>query len=277
MTNLIISFCEGQHDIAFLSRILLVNGFKPYKNKIKDFPSPLNTQYKNKLISKNIADNKLGFQPTYIVPSVALYKNDTIVLFHNLGGDGRKKERKEILNMYQDLVGDSEQDEFTSISKILFRFLYFFDADNIGINSRVDELNSELNLTKCVEHNKISKSDGNEWGCYIFHKDESGGDLEDILIDLMTKDNETIFSNCKDYITSNIISEDRRKEYVCTTEYEDYKTQNKFKEKKSLISVAGQLQFSGMSNAVIISNSDYIKKSDLDANNHCLDIKELFS
>ncbi|WP_171899529.1 hypothetical protein [Candidatus Marithrix sp. Canyon 246] len=33
-----------------------------------------------------------------------------------------------------------------------------------------------------------------------------------------------------------------------------------FKKQKSVISIAGQLQFSGSSNAVIIANSDYIKK-----------------
>lgn len=277
MSNIIISFCEGQHDIAFLSRILLANSFEPYRKKIKDFPAPLNRQYEKELISKNIADSKLGFQTNYIIPAVALIKNDTIALFHNLGGDERKRERKEILDMYKNLIGDIEQDEFTSTADISFRFIYFFDADDVGINLRVNELNSELDLSKDVEHNKISRIDGHEWGCYIFHKEENSGDLEDILIDLMTKDNESIFSSCKNYLDSNIIPEDRRKEYICTRESESYKAQNKFKEKKSLISVAGQLQFSGMNNAVIISKSDYIKRSDLEENIHCLNIKCLFS
>lgn len=276
MHNLIISFCEGQHDIAFLSRILLINGFETYKNKIKDFPSPLNIQFKNKLASKNIADTKLGFQANYIIPAVALCKNNTIVLFHNLGGDGRLKERKEVLNMYINLIGDSNEDEFTSAPKMLFRFIYFFDADDKGINSRVTELNNELNLSQSVEHNKIVEIDGHEWGCYVFHKDDDSGDLEDILIDLMVKDNEDIFSSCEKYLKINELEEDRKKEYVCTSESEEYKTQCKYKHKKSLISVAGQLQFSGMNNSVIIAKSDYIKKRDLEENNHCLNIKKLF-
>jgi hypothetical protein len=38
MTNkYIIVFCEGEHDIAFLSRILFVDGFMNYDKKIKDF------------------------------------------------------------------------------------------------------------------------------------------------------------------------------------------------------------------------------------------------
>ena len=42
MTKIIIAFCEGQHDIAFLSRILFVDGFIPYKKRIKDFIEQLN-------------------------------------------------------------------------------------------------------------------------------------------------------------------------------------------------------------------------------------------
>ncbi|MCB2300114.1 hypothetical protein [Clostridium tagluense] len=277
MTNIIISFCEGHHDIAFLSRVLQINEFKPYKNKIKDFPTPLNTLFQQKLASKNISDSKLGFQTNSIIPAVALYKNNTVALFHNLNGDKREMERKEILDMYQNLIGDSEIDEFTSTPKIQFRFIFFFDADDIGVDLRVIELNSELNLSEKINHNRISKIDDHEWGCYIFHKEEDSGDLEDILLDLMVKDNESIFSNCKDYLQTNELSDNRRRAYICTSEKEDYKSHNNYKNKKSLISVAGQLQFSGSNNSVIISNSDYIKKSDLEVNIHCLNINGLFS
>jgi len=40
--------------------------------------------------------------------------------------------------------------------------------------------------------------------------------------------------------------------------------------------VAGQLQFSGSSNSVIIANSDYIKKADILNNAHCQNIMQLF-
>ena len=37
MDNITIVFCEGQHDIAFISKILYINGYKEYKKKLKDF------------------------------------------------------------------------------------------------------------------------------------------------------------------------------------------------------------------------------------------------
>jgi len=99
MNKIIIAFCEGQHDIAFLSKILFIDGFKPYKKKIKDFIKPLNEQFIKKLPNKEIGDKKLGFQSDYMLPSVALYKDEKILVFlHNLNGDGKKNERNKILS-----------------------------------------------------------------------------------------------------------------------------------------------------------------------------------
>lgn len=276
MTKFIISFCEGQHDIAFLSRILFANGFSTYDKKLKDFPYPLNNQYISKLESKKISDSKLGFKSNYIIPSVALCKDNTIALFHDLGGDGRRNERGKILDMYRNLVGNDDEDQFTSGYNMDFTFIYFFDADDKGIDSRLDELNNELKLSSTIKHSELLETDGFKWGCYVFHKDSNSGDLEDILLELMEKGNESIFKNSIKHLNNTIICPSRQKEFVCTADAEDYTGSVKFKMKKSLISMAGQLQFSGVNNSVIISKSDYIKKSDLESNEHCLNIKELF-
>ena len=275
MNKIIIAFCEGQHDIAFLSKILFVDGFVPYKKKIKDFIKPLNKQYETELSKKEIADKKLGFQSEHMVPSVALHKDENVlVLLHNLNGDGKVRERKQILDMYQNI--QSEDDDFTKELNLNFRYLYFFDADDKGIITRVDEINSELDLSDKLEHNKVNTIEAKEWGCYVFHKDENSGDLEDILLDLMIPDNKNIFTNSISFLESNKLNEDRQKEFICNATDEKYKERIKFKEKKSIISVAGQLQFSSMNNSVIIANSDYIKKSDISSNSHCEDISKLF-
>jgi len=275
MDKIIITFCEGQHDISFLSKILFVDGFTPYKKKIKDFIKPLNKQFETELSKKKIADKKLGFHSEYMLPSVALHRNEKIlVLLHNLNGDSKITERKKILSMYQNI--QSEEDGFSKEFNLNFRFIYFFDADNKGIIARVDELNSELKLDSKLEHNKICTINSDEWGCYVFHKDENCGDLEDILLDLMKPNNETIFENSLSFLKMNSVDESRQKEFTCNDREERYKSRVKFKEKKSIISVAGQLQFSSMSNSVIIAKSDYIKKSDISANSHCIEISQLF-
>jgi len=273
MNNITIVFCEGQHDIAFLSKILYVHGYKEYKKKLKVFKEPLGEQYLSILREeKNISEKKLGFNPIYKIPSVALFKDNELVLFHNMGGDGRDTERAELLSMYKNL--QAEEDDFSSFD-LNFKFLYFFDADTSTVQDRLDELNKELTLTQDIEHNIILNVDSYHWGCYIFHKGTVGGYLEDILLDLMKSNNEDIFENTEAFISSNILTPiERQSEYKPFSD--TYNNRCKFYDKKSIISIAGQLQFSGMANAVIISKSDFIKKDDILNSQVCNDIVKLF-
>jgi len=274
MDNITIVFCEGQHDIAFLSKILYVHGYKEYKKKLKVFKEPLGEQYLSILREeKNISEKKLGFNPIYKIPSVALFKDNELVLFHNMGGDGRVTERAELLSMYKNL--QAEEDDFSSFD-LSFKFLYFFDADTSIVQDRLDELNKELALTKEIEHNIILNVDSYHWGCYVFHKGSIGGYLEDVLLDLMKPTNETIFENTEAFISANILTPiQRQSEYKPFRD--SYNNTCKFKDKKSIISVAGQLQFSGMANAVIIGKSDYITKSDIENSSVCNDIMKMFN
>jgi len=272
MDNITIVFCEGQHDIAFLSKILYVHGYKEYKKKLKVFKKPLGEQYLSILREeKNISEKKLGFNPIYKIPSVALYNDEELVLFHNMGGDGRVSERAELLSMYKKIQGE---DDFSSFG-LNFKFLYFFDADTSTIQHRIDELNKELILSKNIKHNIILNVDSYHWGCYVFHKGDIGGYLEDVLLDLMKPTNETIFENTEAFISSNILTPiERQSEYKPFTDI--YNNKCKFKDKKSIISVAGQLQFSGMANAVIIAKSDFIKKDDILKSDICNNIMKMF-
>jgi len=274
MDNITIVFCEGQHDIAFISKILYVNGYKKYKKKLKVFKEPLGEQYLSILREeKNISDKSLEFNPIYKIPSIALYKeDDELVLFHNMGGDSAVVQREEVLSMYQNL--QTEEDDFSSFN-LKFKFLYIFDADEAYVQDRINTLNEELNLSETIEHNIILAINPYSWGCYVFHKGNRGGYLEDILLDLMKPNNEEVFENAKDFISSNILTPiERQCEYK---PFEDtYKTRSKFKEKKSIISVAGQLQFSSIGNAVVIGKSDYIKKDDILNSQVCNDIMKLF-
>lgn len=77
----------------------------------------------------------------------------------------------------------------------------------------------------------------------------------------MKPNNKDIFENSESFISNNKSATEGNLQ---------------FKKQKSVISIAGQLQFSGSSNAVIIANSDYIKKDDILKNTHCRNIIKLF-
>ncbi len=280
MDNFIIVFCEGDHDIAFLTRILLVDGYTPYNKKVNEFRRPLDKLYIQNLSAKKIANHEFKYQrPKRKVPYSVLEKDETLVIFHNFDGDGNfdKGGANKIIDMYVSLNKENRR-KIEKYNKLNYRFLYFLDADNEGVESRINSIKKSLDLTE-LKHYEIISNNNYDIGCYIFHDEENVnqyGKLEDILLSLMKTNNETIFDNSQKFIENNLLDEERQKKLLCTNNNEKPIGNINFKEQKSIISIAGQLQFSGSTNAVIIANSDYIKKSDIENNNYCKNIIKLF-
>jgi hypothetical protein len=281
MNKHIIVFCEGEHDIAFLTRILLAQGFSPYSKKVKDFDKPLSALYKNNLGNKNISDYEFKFQrPKRKVPFSVLTKGESLVIFHNFDGDGNfcNDGAKSIIKMYLNLNNDNIR-KIQNYKKLNYRFLYFLDSDDQGVDARLEFLKQSLKLPYLNSHEIIVKDDY-ELGCYIFHDEshtDKHGKLENILLQLMKLENEAIFENALAFIENNNLERERKRKFICTDNQEEHLGAVQFKKDKSVISSAGQLQFSGVSNAVIIANSDYIQKDNLLANRHCIDIAKLFN
>lgn len=273
MDKICVVLCEGQHDIAFISRVLKAHGFNGYDNKIKDFVAPFNNLFAALLKDKEVSDRRLGFSPEHRVPSVSLCKNnETLVFFHNMGGDDKQPQREEVLKMYQELKGEDDFSQFD----FDFRFLFFFDADEIGVEKRIANINQELGFEDVIKFGQVESHANHEWGGFIFHGSELKGDLEDVLLELISENESTLLTNSGAFIDTNKLPNERQKEYICTPDRQAYKTKCKFKQKKSLLSIAGQLQFSGMSNAVFIANTDYLSYDILISNEHCTLLNNLF-
>lgn len=279
MSKVIIVFCEGDHDIALLSKLLLMDGYSPYKKKVKEFPKPFNKLYINILSANIIEDSEFKFQkPNKQVPFVVLSKEGALVIFHNLSGDGNilNGETKSIINKYVEL-NDAVLRKVSKYDEINFRFLYFLDADDIGVEERLIKVKELLELD-VIEHYKIHSKDSFEVGCYVFHKGSDPlkkGKLEDLLLDLMKPSNKSLFKQSTLFIDANVLPVNRQKKYICNGN--NYTEPIQFKKDKSIISIAGQLQFSGANNSVIIAHSDYIKAQDINKNKCCSDIMKLFS
>lgn len=280
MNKYIIVFCEGDHDIAFLIRLLFVEGFTSYEKKVREFPKPLDDLYKTNLANKKIEDIEFKYQkPNQKVPYTVLFKEQTLVIFHNLGGDGNilNGKAQSIEKQYIEL-NDKARLEIEGYEKLNYRFLYFLDADEEGVATRITQLREKLEASK-LQHYELSLKDNYEIGCAIFYKTDdvnTKGKLENILLELMKSENDTIFDSSQTFIEEHKHPELRQKKFICNDMDEKYDGSTNFKEDKSIISIAGQLQFSGSNNSVIIANSDYIKKEDILNNGHCQKIIKLF-
>lgn len=281
MDKYIIVFCEGDHDIAFLSRILLVEGFRPYNEKVKNFISPLNNLYITALKNKRIEDTEFKFQRADIKVPYAVYEKDNkLVIFHNLGGDGNiKANSNKIKDSYLELNDEllRKTEEYDILN---YTFLYFLDADDVGVEERLTEMRGLLELDDELKHYELSKKDDYEVACCIFYDvrcPNTHGKLENILLDLMGSENEKIFQNSEQFVIENTLPDDRQRKFLCNNIEEKSDGSKQFKKEKSIISVAGQLQFSGSTNSVIIAHSDYIKKNDIQHNTICNNIKKMFN
>ncbi len=277
MNSLTIVLCEGGHDIAFLTRLLLWSGFKDYNKEINKFPKPFDNLFSIELKKINLSERKLGYVgASHKIPSAAFIKDDNFVFIHNLNGDGKAKERREVYDLYKDIKG---QDSFSSKFNFTYKFLYFFDADDIGVTKRLEQISAEIGLKTKLQNGQLQTHNDDTHGAYIYHDSMNGlytGTLEDIIFDLVKTRHSSIFGAASTYLSDNKLPAQSCCELRIKDGKEVYGTANKFKEKKSIISTMGQLQFSGSSNIVVIKNSDFFKSTDLAASQACNDIIRMF-
>lgn len=279
--KVIVAFCEGQHDVAFLSRILLVNGFLLQELKIGQLPSPFDKRFATELSQVSIPDKKLGFQPNGPkLPSVCFHKDENLIFIHNLNGDGRDRERTELVKMYKELSEPGEPGEDDFSIQIPYRFLYFFDADNHGIDARIIEIKNEIGLDEDIVflNGSIVVSKGNEWGGYIFHDIQTRlGTLEDQLLGYFHNKNQMLQPEIINFLHANQLADERTKRFVSSNTEERYNGRTQYYEKKSILGIYAQLQFSGVSNAVLISNTDFLKAVDITGCEQCNLITSMFN
>lgn len=118
----------------------------------------------------------------------------------------------------------------------------------MGINSRIDDINSEIDevfkIRPFIDNGEVKLVEGLRLGSYIFSKEKTDlGKLEDIIMPLMRMGNEKIFDNAELYL----------KEHV-----DEARCKVKYDHQKSTIGLCGQLQKSGSSNVVCIGQTDYL-------------------
>lgn len=261
-TQIIAILCEGPHDVAFITRILKHNGYSSNdKSKIKDFPAPINGLLKTEVSKTNVEDLNLQEVRQVLLPSNSLVIGNNYFLLYSMGGDSKKAARQQLLSDFYSFI-PKENEISTMPDDTALSLLYFFDSDDKGIAVRVAELNEEileiLEVSPFTNHKEKYNHFNLNLGSFIFSgADNDKGKLEDILMPLMSLDNDQIFAEASTYLDNNF----------------DNGRVHKYDKDKSLIGVVGQLQHSGASNAVCVNKSDYINEAKIKANSKC---KEIF-
>lgn len=290
MEKIVFALCEGPHDVAFLYRILRVNGLQKYSKPIKEFPSPLNRYFAQEAAGEDLERLKLENVRNRLLPSEVLsYRDNTLILLYVLGGDSKVADRQKLLQDINRIYGRNlhEMKKIRLDATAECSVLYFFDADQKGTDVRLQEVCREL--SKVLEQDvslsgtphQYRHTNGITYAVYIFA--EAGkptGKLEDILLPLMRQGNEEIFRQAENYVTLHDPARLPRLKVKTVnglfTETRDQKDKGLYHKDKSIIGVAAQLQNSGSTNSVCIKHSDYLNRNKIVSDPSCQEIWRAF-
>ncbi len=266
----IVVLCEGRHDVAYISLLLENDGYLHYKETVSQMVSPLYEYFSSKISSFPYDSNLLFKRP--ILPWI-MYKqegqskNAFYVLLYSMDGLDKPENYNEIIDDF----GFQAQPEEDLAQEMLFQdsklaLVFILDADNNGIESRVDLIKERYSENLPVEMNLLGhgedcivetqKSIFKAIGCYVLSKEgEEFGNLEDIILPLMKKGNQSIFDEAEKFLSDNEFERKKKQKKVWVID--KTKTEGDFK--KSTIGVAGQLDCTGEDNMYIIQNSRFLK------------------
>lgn len=272
-----IVMCEGPHDVAFISRIMHADGYHTYNEAINAYPPFVFKFMKGSIIKGSIEDLNLKVaRGGLFLPSFALFKDDRLLLLYQLQGDSKKDGRKIIVSEFDLLftqasagIGDLVRED-DSLSVV-----YVYDADNKGVNLRVNEINSELgeflnpNESLSVVQAGFVSFHGIKYGAYIFHMPddvEGYGRLEDMVVPLMSQFNSDIRND-----VDVLVGKRETRQYGLFSE-KCKKKDKDFDRQKATIGIMGQLQKSGSPNATIIEQSSFITDEQIINDKVCMEI-----
>ncbi|WP_271785354.1 DUF3226 domain-containing protein [Aquimarina algiphila] len=286
--NTLFILTEGDHDSAFLYRILKANDFTSYKNKIKDYPAPLNSFLKTDIINVSIPEVKIQQARSRFLPHYVMQNGNNLIFIYSIGGESKNEIRTALISALNAFNIDDEDDlAIQALPNTSMSVLYFFDADDKGTDFRVTQVINEIKPAFpefTFEENSHYKAstfyqiEDLKIGTYIFREEaEDKGMLEDIMLPLMQQDNDDIFEAAETFLATNTTCKLFKDKLKFNNEGTILKKVNKqkYSHRKSLIGTIGQLQKSGKSNTVCISDADYLNNDKILSNNTCGEIIKL--
>lgn len=278
--NLLYILTEGSHDAAFVYRILKTNGFTTNNKLIKNYPQPLNYFLSRDILNVSIPKVKIHEARSRFLPTYVMNRDNNLILIYSIGGESKVDIRISLIEALNAL-NEPNTDAIQAIPDTSISVLYFFDADNLGTEARMNQMIEECKrvFPKVSFEEKYDPAEFHPFedikvGAYIFRKpDADEGMLEDVLLPLMKDGNDDIFQAAEDFLAIN---------HTCTLFRDSLELDGtgkilkvngeKYSHKKSLVGTVGQLRKSGKSNTVCISDTEYITDDKIKANSTCRDI-----
>jgi hypothetical protein len=283
--NIIFILTEGDHDAAFIYRILKTKGFSSHHCPIKDFLYPLNSLFCNGISSVQIEELQIDSARSRFMPYKVMSRDNNMVSIYTIGGD-RQEERRIMFIDAINALNSPNPDEIQVVKDTTISILFFFDADDKGVDHRLEQIKSELRSCSfnqgsvrdidSVNNKAIIQIEDINFGAFVFtEQGKDTGLLEDILIPLMKQGNEDIFGHAESFLSIHETTVLFRGKVTYVDAQKKRINGAKYDHNKSLVGTIGQLQKSGKSNTVCISDSDYLCDDKINDSKVCTEIFSL--
>lgn len=195
----VLVFCEGPHDIAYLTRLLAASGAVAYNVVVSKLEWPFGKLFTDRYASRNANNAKLCGRGAVLLDEPPLLEavwklpdDSRHWYFLNCCGDGREGQINAILKLVTTLTQTAEPKNRLSDLGIVF----VNDADEMGIKVRQQQIagNHAEILFPLVPHfagslaNSVQHNVGLNYGvgtCIFFESGTDKGTLESIVWPLM--------------------------------------------------------------------------------------------
>jgi hypothetical protein len=259
--NALIVFCEGAHDIAFLSKIFWGMNFQPDKRKLPEYPAPFSLLFEQGVAKYVAEDLGLHMGDKYFLPDKVFSKNSDIVFLFSTGGKDKFQKVQEFLDDLMLFIEDIDGSDFSynadsvgSINQTInhYKYLFFYDADSLGLEAICEDLSSKFSLIKnwgsaqwlSHQDHSFAAIDNNR-ALYVLGETPQKGTLEDILYPLFAEKNPAQLQNAG--IAVNSLFSWEINDNQCPVALES-------KRRKSIITLIGQRDDPGESMARVLNN-----------------------
>jgi len=261
----LLAFCEGPHDVAFVRRVLRCSlGFRRVEWPFSEFPAPFNSLFKASMNRHAASDLSLDMAHKFYLPDHVLRRDDRIALLFNSGGKTKWEQTQGFLSKYFDLLDAARifpEDARSVVTRSLVLFLH--DADSEGAETIRGEI--KRRFSKIGERDWMTAdwdvdADGVaattlDIGSYVWCGDDGLGTLEDILISIHRISDVERTDQAEQCLDALFEWETHHHETV-------RRIAERARRHKGVITLLGQREKPGMSQSVMIGQTQTMKDAD---------------
>jgi hypothetical protein len=262
----LLAFCEGPHDVAFVRRVLRYGlGFEKVEWTFSEFPAPFNSLFKASMNRHAARDLSLDMAHKFYLPDHVLQRGDHVALLFNAGGKTKWKQTGGFLGEYFDLLDQAQVfpgDAKSVVTRSLVLFLHDADSDGAekirdGIKVEFSKLGDRDWMTAEweVDANDDVAATTLDIGSYVWCGEDGLGTLEDLLIPI---------HRVSDAGRTGKAEQCLDQLFEWKVDHQDTMQQiaERARRHKGVITLLGQREKPGMSQHVVIGQTQTMKDAD---------------